>query len=468
MKKYFQAFLTINVLYITSFLIYRRFFKTHGDSRKDLPRQVIESIVNSQEYIAIRPKQEIPFYPSSQNDKHEGHESRELKRKAFAGRSHNGMNKRPKVINPFTLPKINKNSKVLLVTQKPVTETSPRKQNEIKMTKAASSKLPNEKLKNNAVTHPALEPNNFPNLKRVSDFLISRHGSVFKEYTDSLPAHTVKNADGYYHLVVQSANLGIGNRMFIYAAGYGIAKKSNRTLRYQILAKEQLVKTFNIFQGETYNSSFKWKSFLHLGTKLCCKYYPQTRKLPEENIFVEGYLQSWKYFHEYKKDILKEFTFKDEIATKAKSFLINAMQNRSENVVPIAIHIRRNDMMSKGNAKFGYSVADKGYLDRAIAYFKKKFNCVFIVASRDMAWTKENLKEYKPQTVFCEGNSAEVDLAILSSCKHMIASVGTYSWWAAYLTGGEVVYYKDWPRKNSTLSSYVNHDDYFPPEWIGM
>ncbi|XP_057305137.1 galactoside alpha-(1,2)-fucosyltransferase 2-like [Hydractinia symbiolongicarpus] len=468
MKKYFQAFLAINVLYITSFLIYQRFFKTHGDNRKDVPRQVVESIVNSQEYIAIKSKQEILLYPSSRNDKHKDHESRELKRKAFAGRSHNNMNEKPKVINPFTLPKINKNSEVLLVTQKPVTGTSSQKQNEIKMSETAPSKLPSEKPKNNAVTHPAVGTDSFPNLKTLSDFFISRHGSVFKEYSDSLPAHSVKNTDGYYNLVVQSANLGIGYRMFIYAAGYGIAKKSNRTLRYQILAKEQLVNTFNIFQRESYNSSFKWKSYLHLGTKLCCKYYPQTRELPEENIFVEGYLQSWKYFHEYKKDILKEFTFKDEIATKAQSFLTTTMQNRSENVVPIAIHIRRNDMMSKGNAKFSYSVADKSYLDRAIAYFKKKFNCIFIVASRDMAWTKENLKEYKSQTVFCDGNSAEVDLAILSSCKHMITSVGTYSWWAAYLTGGEVVYYKDWPRKNSTLSSYVNHDDYFPPEWIGM
>ena len=36
-----------------------------------------------------------------------------------------------------------------------------------------------------------------------------------------------------------------------------------------------------------------------------------------------------------------------------------------------------------------------------------------------------------------------LELALLTLCDHGVISSGTFSWWAAYLTGEEVVYFRD-------------------------
>lgn len=37
-------------------------------------------------------------------------------------------------------------------------------------------------------------------------------------------------------------------------------------------------------------------------------------------------------------------------------------------------------------------------------------------------------------------NDSAVDMCILSRCAHVIITTGTYGWWAAYLSGGTVIY----------------------------
>jgi len=69
---------------------------------------------------------------------------------------------------------------------------------------------------------------------------------------------------------------------------------------------------------------------------------------------------------------------------------------------------------------------------------------------------------------FLETLSAGKDMAILSSCQHVIMSTGSYGWWAAWLAGGTTIYYSDWPRKGSELDGITNHEDLFLPNWIGM
>jgi len=60
------------------------------------------------------------------------------------------------------------------------------------------------------------------------------------------------------------------------------------------------------------------------------------------------------------------------------------------------------------------------------------------------------------------------DMAILTMCQHTIITVGTFGWWAAWLTNGTTVYYKDWPHRGSLLAAANSHADYFPPHWIPL
>ena len=59
-------------------------------------------------------------------------------------------------------------------------------------------------------------------------------------------------------------------------------------------------------------------------------------------------------------------------------------------------------------------------------------------------------------------------MATLSKCQHLIMSVGTFGWWAGFLTGGDVIYYTPPFREGAPLGRGFSEDDYYPPRWIGM
>jgi galactoside 2-L-fucosyltransferase 1/2 len=61
-------------------------------------------------------------------------------------------------------------------------------------------------------------------------------------------------------------------------------------------------------------------------------------------------------------------------------------------------------------------------------------------------------------------------MATVTLCDHFIATVGTFSWWAAWLTGGNVTYYK-WPAREGTRfrkSFSKDYKDHYYPHWIGL
>ena len=64
--------------------------------------------------------------------------------------------------------------------------------------------------------------------------------------------------------------------------------------------------------------------------------------------------------------------------------------------------------------------------------------------------------------------SREIHMATLAFCNHTIITTTTFSWWIGYLAGGEVLYYKDWPKRNSVLDREVVKEDYFLSSWIGL
>ncbi|KAK7055037.1 Glycosyl transferase 11 [Halocaridina rubra] len=80
------------------------------------------------------------------------------------------------------------------------------------------------------------------------------------------------------------------------------------------------------------------------------------------------------------------------------------------------------------------------YFHKAISYYRNKFpKPLFVIASDDRTYIENTFGKIK-DIVFAPGKSKEQDLAILASCDHSIISVGSFGFWAGYLTGGEVVY----------------------------
>ncbi|XP_046381656.2 galactoside alpha-(1,2)-fucosyltransferase 2-like [Haliotis rufescens] len=176
-----------------------------------------------------------------------------------------------------------------------------------------------------------------------------------------------------------------------------------------------------------------------------------------------GYYQSWKYFGNISETIRQEFKFRDDVI---KDMLKGAPVLANWTRITIGVHVRQGDMASQYELSRGYNIADIGFLNRSMSYFRKKYeNPLFIVCSDSITWCKDNLKS--GDTIFVKGKP-EVDLATLSHCDHNIVTSGSFGWWGAWLAGGDVVYFKHFPREKTWLGRQYKAEDYYPPQWLGM
>ncbi|XP_071081561.1 galactoside alpha-(1,2)-fucosyltransferase 2-like [Haliotis cracherodii] len=265
----------------------------------------------------------------------------------------------------------------------------------------------------------------------------------------------------------------LGNMMFVYASSYGIAASNNRTL---IVDKGlSLTKYFNLNAQLVDDYNCVITGTRGMGSRQDCAFDERLMNITKgQNTCVGSYLQSYKYFEHVREAIKKQFIFKKEIRDKAMGIIngaINTFHNRNTTLkdtrpVLVGVHVRRGDMVKN---KFGYAVATPEYLGNATQYYRDKFpNRLFIVCSNDMAWTKQHV--VGDDVFYVEGNTFEVDMAVLVSCNHSLTTVGSFSWWAGFLAGGQVVYYQ-WPAiEKSGLRRHfsANYTDFFPPSWIGM
>ncbi|CAL1534257.1 unnamed protein product [Lymnaea stagnalis] len=256
----------------------------------------------------------------------------------------------------------------------------------------------------------------------------------------------------------------MGNNMFEYASLLGIARAQGRHPFVNPYGRDHnLPHVFNLTHVEFIPECGKWKRIgeLKYGT-----FDPVFRDLPKVNLTLMGYVQSWKYFRGIEDEIRREFTFMPHIRLQADTIHYNIrkrLQNISDPVF-VGVHVRMKD----------YSRSP--YPEAPISFFRNAFsrmrelvpgkNLVFLLASNGIEWCRKNLQE--PGVVVLEDAEREVHFAVLARCKHMIVSVGTFGWWAGWLTAGHVIYYVRFPNKGSRLALGLTMEDYYPPSWIAV
>lgn len=263
----------------------------------------------------------------------------------------------------------------------------------------------------------------------------------------------------------------LGNLMFQYATAYGIAR--SKGMDVIISEKETITKIFHLDRGgKVVKDTSMCKGVETRGESQASAFDKNLMNFKNnKNIALWGYLQSFKYFENVSAEIRNQFTFRDSIKSKAENVLREILHKHSEkhsnetkNWTFVSVHVRRGDMV---NHPHGYMVAPKEYFYRTQNMFRALYKHVlFVVCSNDIGWCKANLQN--ENTYFVTGNSPEVDMAVLSSCNHTISSVGTFSWWSAWLSNGIVTYYFPPARPGSGLRRAYSKDfnDYFPPNWI--
>jgi len=133
---------------------------------------------------------------------------------------------------------------------------------------------------------------------------------------------------------------------------------------------------------------------------------------PVDNVCFNGYWQSWKYFDEYREELLE-----------ALGFPYKADDSH------VAIHVRRGDYLQYPNH---HPTITPEYLAKAIRFMRQRGYYQFKVFSDDLQWCRETLGDSKNFT-YVEGQDEMQDLIDMSCCAHQIGSNSSYSFWGYYL-----------------------------------
>lgn len=243
---------------------------------------------------------------------------------------------------------------------------------------------------------------------------------------------------------------GLGNMMFQVAASYATGLDQGHTP----VLNSNHVGTFHR-AVQDYKDSIFSKISIAEGSKMFTRVQEQdytysTIPFVDSNILLDGYFQSYKYFHHHRKDIQDLYAPTPEVLKR-----LPGVDNIS---VKVSLHVRRGDYLKYSQHHHNLSLS---YYRNAIDYFK---GYKFVVFSDDIEWCKDNFKG--DQFTFVEGTDDIQDLYLMSMCKHHIIANSTFSWWGAYLNKSEdkiVVYPDKW---FGSLNSHMKTWDLFPEEWV--
>lgn len=229
---------------------------------------------------------------------------------------------------------------------------------------------------------------------------------------------------------------GLGNQLFMQSFIYAYAKKHH--LQYCVETK---VTNPHVYDKAVYNlNAYRFPGINYCGAEHNFQVYKENgfryQEIPPmDNVSFSGFWQSWKYFDEYRKELLEAF----DIPYKKNSGVVS-------------IHVRRGDYLDYPDH---HPVVTKEYLEKAIYFFQQRGFYKFKCFSDGIDWCKENLIEKGFEIEFSEGQSELKDLIDASCCAGNIGSNSSFSWWIYYLNQNKNkigVFPKKW------FGEKLNHD----------
>ncbi len=263
----------------------------------------------------------------------------------------------------------------------------------------------------------------------------------------------------------------LGNQMFEIASLFGIATKTGRQPFMSTLSEVYLVFA-NANQSVTARDPKENVGILF--ERKQGGFNENLFNLPQTDLVLCCYLQSWRYFSGLERDIRHMFKFRIHIQDRAQRILMQSTkQYYSSMSIPsgkrlrltyIGVHAKHKYLTSDGDIKKGYRLPSAKYYHKAMDYYRRHFsNTLFIVTSDDIHWCKAQLSSSDVYLV--EGQHSAINLAVLSMTNHTVISTGAFSWWAGWLAGGQVIYYRNWLKPGSDAEQLYNSRDYFLPNW---
>ncbi len=293
--------------------------------------------------------------------------------------------------------------------------------------------------------------------------------TILTTHNTSSTSQPEKDSNSNNGVIYMGTTGRLGNMIFQFIAAYSIARYNN----YHVVYHPDFKPLTSIFPllNITYGNYSK-TAYHGMCEKGWGKYTPEYFNLDTSyNYSLCYYFQSWKYFVKYEKEVHRILQLNHTFNVKALQYIRDVSKNISglNNVTYVGVHVRRQDMLWEDKIKYGYHTPPLSYILKAMQYFRGLYaNVYFLVVSDDMPWCQANLKNQSDVLMSSEQHSGEIDFAILCQCNHTIMTIGTFGWWAGWLSGGTVIYYANFTIPGSDFSKGVNASDLFPHDWIPL
>lgn len=277
-------------------------------------------------------------------------------------------------------------------------------------------------------------------------------------------------------VIIQLAG-GLGNQMFQYAL-YLQLKNLGREVKIDDVSgfKEDALREFALAPfGVTYerpgkkelqtmldSSMLPWERVRRKLFGRHKKSYFEESKLflPEvlewDDIYLEGYWQSEKYFQSVADQVRKAYDTErlitwlqgegfwnggdgqdDSLAGGKRKSAAQYLQEIN-NTCSVSVHVRRGDYLTPENqALFGGICTDAYYIEGIRRMRELYPQCRFYLFCNDREWRGSGIRgEAGMERVALVGGKRHVDYAefvLMSRCKHHILANSSFSWWASYL-----------------------------------
>lgn len=280
---------------------------------------------------------------------------------------------------------------------------------------------------------------------------------------------------------------GLGNQMFQYSIGLSLAKKldthfvvDDSILKSNMSINQNSVKRYfdldiftldtSLYHGVKTIEPSKIKRNLNKLLPLSFKSYiveasydfnPNLFLLRNNNLTLEGYWQSYKYFSCYSNEIRESFTLRNSFIN-----FNDPLFDEIDNSESVCINVRRADFATNSY----HGVLDKNYYKQAIELLNlnKVIDFKYFIFSDDIDWCKENF-DFLPFKIFVDhshkGDRFSNYFALMRSCKYFVIPNSSFAWWAAWLSiypNKLVICPKIWFLGNPKN----NTEDLIPDEWI--
>ena len=227
---------------------------------------------------------------------------------------------------------------------------------------------------------------------------------------------------------------GLGNQLFQVAAAYAYARQTGGTLQITHIR-------------ENGNRPVYWDSILHKihpylvestpyslsrWYEPCPTQYREIGPLPSDGIYLNGYLQSSKYYGAYKDEIKSLFstTPSSDIQERFQHIIAN-----KERV--IVVHARRTDYITYRDV---HGPLEGSYYKEAIRRMKSRVQQppIYILCGDDNRFWEEirnDIPEVFENEHIILNELSDIDtFGLLQQFKHYIMSNSTFIWWCVWLS----------------------------------